>query len=294
MPTGTALGSYPFTLTATDGVLDYSLSLTLNVGDFTISVSPSVQQALPTDTATYMLTLGSIDYYNQEVNLTCSGLPAGASCPSPFGNGAGGPAFPVAITTQSVATGNYQFTITGVSNPLTHNAVATLQIWDFASSVTPLRATVNAGGSANFTVTVASVNGFDGNVTLWCQNPGAVTCSFSTSSGSVPANGNLTSTLTVTASSGAGSAAQDRAHSLVLGTLFLLPFGGLVFFVVTHRPKSTSIVLLLLVLGLSVACGGGSSGGGGGGGGGTQYSIGVQVTSGSSTKTAGTITLTVN
>jgi hypothetical protein len=34
--------------------------------------------------------------------------------------------------------------------------------------------------------------------------------------------------------------------------------------------------------------------GGGGGGGGTQYSIAVQVTSGSTIKTAGTITLTVD
>lgn len=294
VPAGTSMGSYPFTLRATDGALNYDLPLTLNVGDFTMSLSPAVQQALPTDAANYTLTLTSIDNYQGLVNLTCTGLPAGASCPAVFATNPlpGGSALPFAITTQSVAPGNYPFTITGVSSPLTHNTSATLQVWDFSPTVAPLSATVSPGGSANFTVTVASVNGFDGNVTLWCQNPAAVTCSFNPASGTVPADGKLTSALTLTASAQAGSVAHSRSRDMFWAVVLVLPVGVLFFFRAERRWKS--VFFFLFAMGCLLSCGGGgSSGGGGGGGGGTQYPVEVRITSGNTTRTVGTISLTV-
>jgi len=293
VPAGTAAGSYAVTLQATDGALYYDLPLTLNVGDFTMSISPTLQQAFPTDTANYTLTLTSIDNYNGSVNLTCTGLPAGASCPSSLNNSPtpSGSALPFAITTQSVPTGNYPFTMTGVSSPLTHSASATLQVWDFLPSVAPTSATVNSSGSATFTVTVASANGFNANVTFSCGAPGNISCSFSQTSATVPAGGTVTSTLTLTATSQAGSVDQGRAHLALAFAILGLPLGGLLITVTGSQRRWFSCILLLLLVCWS--CGGGSSGGGGGGGG-TPYSISVRVTSGNNAKNAGTITLTVN
>src|SRR5208337_5099174 len=171
------------------------------------------------------------------VDLTCTGLPAGASCPNPFVSGpqAGGFELPFAITTQTVATGNYPFTITGVSSPLTHSVSATLQVWDFNPSVAPASGTVQAGESANFTVTVASANGFDGSVNFWCEALSKISCVFNPTSANVPASGTLTSTLTLTARSQQGSLDQDRSYLTLAFTVLGLPIGAL--FITAKRSR---------------------------------------------------------
>ena len=294
VPLGETQGSYPFKLRATDGALNNDLHLTLNVGDFTMSLSPTVQQAFPTDAAKFAVLLTSVFNYHGLVDLTCSGLPAGASCPSPLISSPlpGGFSFPFEITTTSVPTGNYPFTMTGVSSPLVHTASATLQVWDFNPSVAPLSATVNAGGSATFNLTVASANGFDGNVTFGCEtSSGLISCTFNPVSTTVPPNGNATSSLTLTASSQLGSA-HGRSSWIFPAAVLMLPVGA---FFLSSRRKLVAVLLVLLGLSWTPSCGGGGSGGGGGGGGGgTAYTINVLVSSGNSTKTAGTIKLTVN
>ena len=294
VPAGTAMGSYPFTLRATDGASKYNVPLTLNVGDFTIGIGPAVQQAMPTGTATYNLTLTSVDNYDGDVSITCAGLPNGAFCPNPYGSipTPAGSASALPVSTQSVAVGNYPFTITGVSSPLTHSASATLQVWDFTPSVTPLSATVTAGDSATFDVSVASVNGYNGTATFWCQTPnGQITCSFNPASPTVPGNGTATSALTITTSSQLGSH-QGKPGRIFPATVLLFPVGAALIALVSDRKKWTGGLLLLVILGGLLSCGGGSSGGGGGGGG-KSYVIGVEVVSGSSTKGTGPITLTV-
>jgi hypothetical protein len=291
---GAAMGSYPFTLRATDGVANFDVPLTFNVGDFTLTISTPLEQSLPTGTASYTLVLTSVDNYNGDVNLTCTGLPTGASCPSPFGNvpTPGGSITPMALNTESVAAGNYSFTVTGNSPPLSHSVAATLQIWDFSGTVSPGSATVKAGGSATFNVSVASVNGYSGSVTFWCQTPTSqITCSFSPASPTISANGTATSAMTVTASSQLSSRGHGHGSAL-FPAIFALPFGALL--IAVSRKEWLGGLLLLLILGWGISCGGGSSGGGGGGHGGQTYSLGVKVVSGGSTKTAGTITLTVN
>jgi FG-GAP-like repeat len=291
---GTALGSYPFTLRGTDGVTNFDVPLTLNVGDFSLTISTPLEQSLPTGSATFTFVLTSIDSYNEGVFLTCTGLPTGATCPSAFGNipTPGGSITPMPLNIQSLPAGNYPFTVTGTSTPLSHSVSATLQIWDFNGSVSPAAATVEAGGSATFNISVASVNGYSGGVTFWCQTPTSqITCAFNPASPSIPANGTATSTMTVTASSQLSE--RGRRRSALFPAILALPFGALL--IAGSRKRWLKCSLLLLVSGAMISCGGGSSGGGGGGGSGSgqSYSIGVEVVSGGSTKTAGTITLTV-
>jgi hypothetical protein len=185
------------------------------------------------------------------------------------------------------------------------------QVWDFNPSVSPASATVGAGGSANFNVNVSPVNGFNGTVNLACSSSsGLISCSFNPSPLTVSASGTATSLLTVTASSQAASARKySKAGASILGFLLIvlaLPIGALLTDG-RFRQKWFACLSLLLALCVILSCGGGASGGGGGGsgggggggvgggGGGSQsYSISIQVSSGNNTKSAGTITLTVN
>jgi hypothetical protein len=293
VPAGTSEGSYQANFQITDGATIQNIPFTLNVGDFTMSLSPPVQQVLPTDVATYTLNLTSIYNYEGLVNLTCSGLPADATCPSggidPLPSGSESP-FP--ISTQAVLTGNYPFTVTGVSSPLTHSVSGTLQVWDFGPSVSPLSATVQSGGSATFTITVASLNGFSGTVGFWCQCPHPLTSSFSPASVSVPANGSVTSALTLTAESQTGSARRSQPGQWLPILALMLPCG--IVLLLGGKRKRTAALTLLLLLGCLLSCGGGSSSGGGGGQGGTPYSATIYATFGNDQKTVGTITVTVD
>jgi uncharacterized membrane protein len=72
----------------------------------------------------------------------------------------------------------------------------------FGVSAAPSSLSVQQGSSANSTITVASLNGFNSATTLSLSSlPSGVTASFSTNPVTPPANGNATSTLTFTTSS---------------------------------------------------------------------------------------------
>jgi hypothetical protein len=106
---GTLQGSYSAKLRVTDGVTTQDVPFTLNVGDFSLNLSPQVLQVFPTDqNASYNLTVGSINQFDQVLNLTCGGLPAGASCSVGYPAINVGDGLPevIAIQTKSVPTGN--------------------------------------------------------------------------------------------------------------------------------------------------------------------------------------------
>ena len=293
---GVAEGAYPAKIRVTDGVISQDIPFTVNVGDFAMSLSPASLPVQSTGQGSYTLTLSSIQQFDQTVNLSCGGLPAGATCDlTSFGTpGPGGTQMAFDVATQSVSAGNYQITVTGTSSPLTHTAVATLQVSDFSPSVTPTSATVSPEGAANFNVSVLSLNGFEGNVVFLCGTSTLqIGCSLNPTSTTVPAGGKGTSTLTVTASSQLGSAVEQdrwaRAHLTLLAFGLVLPIAGLFLIVTDNRRKWIVCLFLFLALCWMPSCGGGSSGGGG-----TSYQVTVQVSSGNETKTAGTVTLNVN
>jgi hypothetical protein len=302
----TPQGSYPALVEVTDGVITQDIPFTLNVGDFTMSLSPQVLQVSPNGGGAYQLTVGSTNSFDQVVNLGCGGLPVGAYCSLlPFTYPpTGASPVTVGVQMQSVPGGNYEITVTGTSGPITHTATAQLQLSGFTASVSPSNATVAAGGSANFNVAVSSVNGFNGTVNFGCStSSGLISCSFNPASLPVSGNGTAISVLTLTASSQAASAQRDSGTGInVLGSLLIalaLPITASLSGR-RSRQKWFACACLVLVLSMIPSCGGGAAsvggGGGGGGGGGSQtYSIGVQVSTGNNApQSAGTISLTVN
>jgi Zn-dependent M28 family amino/carboxypeptidase len=74
---------------------------------------------------------------------------------------------------------------------------------DFAVSCSPSSLTVAPGSSSNTTCTISSSGGFNAAVGLTCAGlPVGVSCTFAPNSVTPPANGNITSTLTVAANVG--------------------------------------------------------------------------------------------
>src|SRR5256712_1882180 len=94
---------------------------------------------------------------------------------------------------------NYDF-VTGVGSPLTNNLIPSLQPPDFTITANPSSLTINSGSSGSSTITVTSINGFSGTVSL-SSSTGS---SLDVSSLTVSSGGTATATLTITnpASSG--------------------------------------------------------------------------------------------
>ena len=87
--------------------------------------------------------------------------------------------------------------VTGLGSPLTTN-YAPVTTPDFSISASPSALTIKAGASGSSTVTVTSLNGFSGTVTLAATAPTGLSASPSPSSPTVSSGGSASSTLTIT------------------------------------------------------------------------------------------------
>lgn len=225
-------GSYTATLTVTDNANladpnPPTRTITVNPApDFSISGSPSSQSAVQGSGASYNVAVGAVNGFSDTVNLSVSGLPAGASATfaPPSLSGSGSSTLNVS-TSLSTPVGAYTLTVTGSTASLSHSANVTLNVTsagDFTLSVSPTTLSVARGGTASDTVFVSAVQGFSGPVSLSVGGaPQRTSASWSTStiSGSgasvltirvnKPARSG-TYTLTITATSG------QLAHSISL------------------------------------------------------------------------------
>jgi hypothetical protein len=313
------IGSYPFTMIATDGTVTEQVSSKLNIGDFGISITPSTANAPTTGSASYSLTISSINGYSGAVQTSISGLPAGATVTSGLGSlTAGTSSSSLNIQTTNVATGSYPFTVTGTADSFTRSASATLVVQAlppaFTGSITPTSATLSVGQSANFAITLNSQNGATGTVNLQCLNvPTGTTCAFSPTAPTLPANGSAPDTLTVQVNSmpaaspprtpAPWSYPTGRFRTLWVFVITLAVGSVLTMKMSRRRRRQVAGAAVLLGIGvLFVATA--SCGGGGGGGSGSSppppssvtFTLTVQASGAgvTTTQTLGTLTITVN
>jgi hypothetical protein len=170
--------------------------------DFSLSTTPGAQ-AIPAGSSTsYTVNVNSSNGYNGTVNFgAISGCPAGATCSlNPTSLVAPNTAT-LNVTAGSAAAGNYALVISGtdsVNSSLTHQTSTTLTLTDFTVSANPSSQTITQGSNATYTVTVSSVNGFSGSVSLGVTSgcPTGAMCTIP-SSVSVPANGSAQATLSI-------------------------------------------------------------------------------------------------
>ncbi|MGA9041100.1 MAG: SBBP repeat-containing protein [Terriglobales bacterium] len=154
---------------------------------------------------------------------------------------------------------------------------------DFGLVGSPGGATISAGQTATFSLTLAPEGGFNQNIRLSCSGaPSSAGCSVSPSSVTLDGTDNAPASVlvTTTAPSSSGSVVSDlrpnrklslrnaarRPSIMLLAMITLFPLSLVIQ--VSSRSKQRIIVIVMVISFLSflVACGGGSSGGGGGGG----------------------------
>ena len=210
-------GSYPITITGTNGSLTHSVTVTFTVQgapipDFSLGVNPASRTVAPGDSAAYTVGLNVLAGFSGSVSLSASGLPAGATPTfSPASVTPGAPSSTLTVATAALlAAGSYPFMITGTSGSLVHSVAATLVVQqpasaDFGLSINPSSATVPSTGTTTFTVTIIPLNGFSGQVTLSAGTPPrGMSFSFA------PNPATSTSTLTLTTSAVGHTRAPTR------------------------------------------------------------------------------------
>jgi uncharacterized membrane protein len=141
-------------------ISDYSVAL--GNPDVTVPVTGSVASTVY---------LSSLNGFTGPVSISVSGVPAGvAVTPTPnflflsAGNTASA-ALNIAVSATALA-GNYDLTITASSGTITHTVTLKLHVTDFSVTVSPKTATMSKRQTDNFTVGIASLNGFSQPVTL--------------------------------------------------------------------------------------------------------------------------------
>ena len=182
-----APGSYLLALTGTSGSTTRTAYATLVIPappNFSMAVSPGSSTVPAGDTTTYTVTVGAFNGFAGNVTLSVAGLPAGVGSaafnPTAI-TGAG--SSQLRITTLATASpGTYPLTVTGTSGSLSHTATVVLTVTarDFTFSVSPSSAAVTRGQTASYTISVGSVGGFGGAVSLSVAGlPTGTTATFS-------------------------------------------------------------------------------------------------------------------
>jgi hypothetical protein len=191
---------------------------------------------------------------------TCGALPAalasGSSC-----------TFSVTFTPTGTGTRKGTLTISdnAVGNPHTVSLTGNFMPPDFSITASPNTATVSAGGSATFTLTISAINGFTGSVFFLCGGtPTFSTCSFSPNS-VVPSAGSASSTLTITTTASSALLTPSPSRQLPIKPLYALSLAllgmvlvGVGFWGRTSkklRIGSFSVGLLFILVAVQAGCG---------------------------------------
>jgi hypothetical protein len=182
--------------------------------NFTLSASPTSVTVSQGGSGSSTITVHPSNGFTGSVTLSASGLPSGVT--ASFGTNPTTSTSSVTFTASSTAaTGTATVTITGTSGSLTHTTTISLTVNatvnpDFSLSASPSSLTVTQGNSGNSTITVNSVGGFTGSVTLSASGlPSGVTASFGT---------NPTTSTSVVTLSASSTATTGTATVTITGT----------------------------------------------------------------------------
>jgi hypothetical protein len=263
----TPLGTYSVSASATDGQVQAIGQVQLGIGDFSLNMSPNPVVTGPTANALPTVTSTSSNGLGGSITLSCSGLPVSVQC-GQAGNilmANGGSTVLAVDPTQAIA-GDYPFTVMGTLNNVSHQISALLRVGDFTASLDNTAATLAAGQSATFKVTLASVNHYASTISIFCQpSSQQITCTASPATANLTDGGTASVQLTITAPSSAAISVDPLFFSApaLLCMAILLCMS-----IQPRRAVAVRVVLATALLAGVAGCGSGGGGAGGGGAGG--------------------------
>lgn len=207
IPANTPSASLPFTISgAFDSSTVFSISAQLNgqtstiysyqtsqaSAGFRLFTNLTKESAPPGGTTRdYAIGLVSIGGYSTSAQLSCQGLPAGATCqfgsnPLPISAGQSVGDSLAIQTSSSTPTGSYTVIVVASDGAVSDQMKLALTVADFTLSVAPPSATVLIGGTANFSLALGAVGNWTDPVTVGCTLTGTTTTGCSASGSYVP------------------------------------------------------------------------------------------------------------
>lgn len=298
VPSGLAAGAYPFTVNVASGSVTTSVSLALEVTDFSLQpLNAASDWAPPGGTMAVILSAQPVNGFDATVNVTCS-LDFGGTCTGGSfivsGSALNGIDLSVSVPS-GIQPGTHTLTVTANSGSLTHTAAFPFYVADYSGSLNASSVKFAQGTSGTVTATVTATSGFAGTVTFACAGTSSLTCSFTPSSVQPTASKSQSTTVTISAAASVSSALRaDRSRGYAMAFAFAFPLGVVIIAASFGARRRTRATVLLLALTLaSLSCGGGGNTGGGGGS--ANYSLTVNATAAgtNTTRPIGTINVTV-
>ena len=247
----TPLGSHTITITASDGGKTHSESIGLTVEavpDFSIGVEPPSVTVKQGESAEYVIGVASIEGFSEEVSLSVSGLPSGATLLLSHTSGAPPLKSIMAIqTSEDTPIGSYMIAVTGTGGGKAHSASVELVVEalpSFSITLTEKEVSLIQGESADLAVDIKSSGGFEEVVELSVEGiREGLTATFDPKSDNAP----YTSTLTITASKEVSPGTYELMVIGVGGELtrkapLVVKVKAMPSFEVSISPSSASIV----------------------------------------------------
>jgi hypothetical protein len=225
--------------------------------DFSLVATPASRMVAAGTGSSYTGALTSLNGYDSLVNLSVSGLPAGATAsfsPNPVTPTSGGATSTLSITTAaSTPVGSYPLTVIGTGTDAattSHTATVSLVVTrpDFTVAASPSSRTVQRGAGTSYGVTLTALNGYSSRVNLSVRGlPTGATSSFSANP-VTPTSAGASSTLSIVTAAttpagtytvtitGTGTDGSSTTHSVNV-TLVV----GVSSFSMTVSPSSRTI-----------------------------------------------------
>jgi len=192
------------------------------VSSFYLSASPNPLPVMVGQSSSSTISVGASNQFSGSVSLAAI-VSSGTSSRGPTPTAAVNPpsisiqpgavgSSTLTVTTASSDAGNYSIMVTGTNGNVTRNMSVTVYVVDFSIQANPSSLSVPIGSSGQSTITLASINGFTGDVSLSSQvTPASLTASVSLSEPSA----SLSSSSIYISSGGAGSAILTVSASLL-------------------------------------------------------------------------------
>lgn len=154
-----------------------------SIPSFLLNVYAQSATRGPGESSPWLANLSSTGVGTGTFQVSCSGLPTGASCanfsPASVAVGPGmtaGTLFTI-NTDSTIQPGTYAFTVVASDGFTSVTGAATLTVGDFSLALQPASVSAAPAGAANFTLNVGSQFGFSEAVTLGCLNlPTGASC----------------------------------------------------------------------------------------------------------------------
>jgi uncharacterized membrane protein len=245
-----AVGTSTVMITGTGGGLSRTTPIALTVTaapTFTLSASPASVSVVQGSTAQSTVSIVRQNGFASAVALSASGLPTGVTAAFNPASTTGGSSVVTFTAGSTAVVGTSTVTITGTGGGLSRTTSIALTVVaapDFALGANPTSVTVIAGSTAQSTVTIAPLNGFNAAVSFTASGlPAGVTATFAPPTTSGPST-----VVTFVASAGAtlGPATvtiTGTAGSLVRTTQVALTVAPAPDFTLAAVPGSVTVAI---------------------------------------------------